>query len=78
MAHVGMEPGAADKPASGAAVGAASERHFKGTSAGEKYHELFPFLFRKVLALLTVWGLGSIKVLEEIHAMRQDGTKTLA
>ena len=80
LALVGMER-AADKPAGaavGAAVGAASEKKFRGTHAGEKYHELFPFLFRKVLALLTVWGLGSIKVLEEVHAIKQDGTKSLA
>ena len=39
----------------------------------QHFHDLFPTgTYAKVLALLTVWGLGSTDVLLEVLAMKRD------
>lgn len=38
----------------------------------ENYHLVFPTVYSKVLALLTVWGLADLKKLEEVRFIRSE------
>jgi len=36
------------------------------------YHTMFPTPYSKVLAILTIWGVADLKILEEVRTIRTD------